>query len=32
MQAYLRAWKAVAKIPTGVRLTVDVDPMSFFKA
>ncbi len=30
MQAYLRAWKTAAKIPNGVRLTVDVDPMSFF--
>jgi len=31
MQAYLRAWlKAAADIPSGVRLTVDVDPISFF--
>jgi primosomal protein N' (replication factor Y) len=30
VQAYLRAWKAAVKIPNGVRLTVDVDPMSFF--
>jgi len=30
MQGYLRAWKDAAKIPGGVRLTVDVDPVSFF--
>jgi primosomal protein N' (replication factor Y) len=30
IQAYLRAWLAAVKIPSGVRLTVDVDPVSFF--
>ena len=30
IQAYLRAWLAEVKIPSGVRLTVDVDPLSFF--
>jgi primosomal protein N' (replication factor Y) len=30
LQAYLRAWKSAVKLPNGVRLTVDVDPMSFF--
>lgn len=30
LQAYLRAWKAIANIPNGVRVVVDVDPMSFF--
>ncbi len=30
IQAYLRAWLAALKIPSGVRLTVDVDPISFF--
>lgn len=30
IQAYLRAWLAAVKIPSGVRVTVDVDPVSFF--
>ncbi len=30
VQAYLRAWLAAVKIPNAVRLTVDVDPVSFF--
>ena len=30
MQGYLRAWLAKLKIPTAVRATVDVDPISFF--
>jgi primosomal protein N' (replication factor Y) len=30
VQAYLGTWCKAVKIPTGVRLTVDVDPMSFF--
>ncbi len=30
VQAYLHAWLDAAKIPNGVRLTVDVDPVSFF--
>ncbi|MEO7053492.1 MAG: primosomal protein N' [Rhizomicrobium sp.] len=30
MQGYLRAWLAQLKIPTAVRATVDVDPISFF--
>jgi primosomal protein N' (replication factor Y) (superfamily II helicase) len=30
IQAYLRAWLALVKIPAAVRLTVDVDPVSFF--
>jgi primosomal protein N' (replication factor Y) len=30
IQAYLRAWLREAKIPNAVRLTVDIDPMSFF--
>jgi len=30
IQAYLRAWLAKVKIPSSVRLTVDIDPMSFF--
>jgi primosomal protein N' (replication factor Y) len=30
MQAYMRAWLALVKIPTQVRATVDVDPISFF--
>ncbi len=30
VQAYLRAWLAGVKIPGSVRLTVDVDPVSFF--
>ncbi|MBV8799043.1 MAG: primosomal protein N' [Alphaproteobacteria bacterium] len=30
IQAYLRAWLAAIKLPNAVRLTVDVDPVSFF--
>jgi primosomal protein N' (replication factor Y) (superfamily II helicase) len=30
IQAYLRTWLQLVKIPAGVRLTVDVDPLSFF--
>jgi primosomal protein N' (replication factor Y) len=30
VQAYLRAWLALVKTPNAVRLTVDIDPVSFF--
>ena len=30
IQAYLRAWLARTKAPNGVRVAVDVDPVSFF--
>jgi primosomal protein N' (replication factor Y) len=30
VQAYLRAWLERVKIPNAVRLTVDIDPVSFF--
>jgi primosomal protein N' (replication factor Y) len=30
IQAYLRAWLASVKVPNSVRVTVDVDPVSFF--
>jgi len=30
IQSYLRAWLALVKIPTAVRVSVDVDPVSFF--
>jgi primosomal protein N' (replication factor Y) len=30
MQAYMRAWLALVKIPAQVRAIVDVDPISFF--
>ena len=30
VQAYLRAWLALVKIPNAVRLAVDIDPVSFF--
>jgi primosomal protein N' (replication factor Y) len=30
VQAYLRAWLASVKLPNKVRVTVDVDPVSFF--
>src|SRR5215469_11932932 len=30
VQAYLKAWLAQVKVPSSVRVTVDVDPVSFF--
>jgi primosomal protein N' (replication factor Y) len=30
VQAYLKAWLAQVKVPAAVRVTVDVDPISFF--
>ena len=30
VQAYLRSWLAAVKLPNAVRMTVDVDPVSFF--
>ena len=30
VQAYMRAWLATVKVPTAVRVIVDVDPISFF--
>jgi primosomal protein N' (replication factor Y) len=30
VQAYLKAWLALIKVPAAVRVTVDVDPVSFF--
>jgi primosomal protein N' (replication factor Y) len=30
VQAYLKAWLKLVKIPASVRVTVDVDPISFF--
>jgi primosomal protein N' (replication factor Y) len=30
VQAYLKAWLSMAKLPASVRVTVDVDPVSFF--
>ncbi len=30
VQAYLRAWLKEVEIPRSVRLTIDVDPMSFY--
>ena len=30
VQAYLRSWLAAVKVAKSVRVTVDVDPMSFF--
>jgi primosomal protein N' (replication factor Y) len=30
MQAYLKAWLALVKVPNAVRVAVDVDPVSFF--
>src|SRR3984957_4540694 len=30
VQAYLKAWLALVKIPAAVRVTLDVDPVSFF--
>jgi primosomal protein N' (replication factor Y) len=30
VQAYMRAWLAQVKVPAAIRVTVDVDPISFF--
>jgi hypothetical protein len=30
VQAYLKAWLALVKVPSAVRVAVDVDPVSFF--
>jgi primosomal protein N' (replication factor Y) len=30
VQAYLKAWLALVKVPTAIRVAVDVDPVSFF--
>ena len=30
MQAFLKSWLAAVKVPAAVRVTVDVDPVSFF--
>jgi len=30
VQAYLKTWLALVKVPTAVRVTVDIDPVSFF--
>jgi primosomal protein N' (replication factor Y) len=30
VQSYLRAWLALVKTPNAVRVTVDIDPVSFF--
>jgi primosomal protein N' (replication factor Y) len=30
VQAYLRAWLTLVKAPSAVRVTVDIDPVSFF--
>jgi len=30
VQAYLKAWLALVKVPAAVRVAVDVDPVSFF--
>jgi primosomal protein N' (replication factor Y) len=30
VQAYLKTWLALVKVPTSVRVAVDVDPVSFF--
>jgi primosomal protein N' (replication factor Y) len=30
VQAYLKTWLATVKVPSSVRVTVDVDPVSFF--
>ena len=30
VQAYLKAWLILVKAPSAVRVTVDVDPMSFY--
>jgi primosomal protein N' (replication factor Y) len=30
IQSYLRAWLSEVKFPSAIRLTVDIDPISFF--
>jgi len=30
IQSYIRTWLAAVKIPSSVRLTIDIDPISFF--
>src|ERR1700744_4752665 len=30
VQAYLKAWLSLVKVPASVRVTVDIDPVSFF--
>jgi primosomal protein N' (replication factor Y) len=30
VEEYLKSWLATQKIPSNVRLTIDIDPMSFF--
>jgi primosomal protein N' (replication factor Y) len=30
VQAFLKAWLGLVKVPNAVRVTVDVDPVSFF--
>ncbi len=30
VQAYLKAWLALIKIPNSIRAAVDIDPISFF--
>jgi primosomal protein N' (replication factor Y) len=30
IQAYMRAWLARVKASASVRITIDIDPMSFF--
>jgi primosomal protein N' (replication factor Y) len=30
VQAYLKAWLALVRVPAAIRVTVDVDPVSFF--
>jgi primosomal protein N' (replication factor Y) len=30
VQGYIRAWLAAVKLPNAVRVTVDIDPVSFF--
>jgi primosomal protein N' (replication factor Y) (superfamily II helicase) len=30
IQGYLRAWLATVKMPSSVRLIIDIDPISFF--
>jgi primosomal protein N' (replication factor Y) len=30
VQSYVRTWLAAVKIPSSLRLTIDIDPISFF--